>query len=314
MESLGLIGGKGLFGLAKGKFSGAKNKFGVANFTVGTGNFGGRGINNLFGSNGPLGAIIGKSTKRFRKTQENRKAIATAFKEKGLKGVWEVIKENKISPINKGIQLISGNKESKIKKIWDIIRGNEHISNVTNTQVNNIEGNSAKGVQNAAKEKEFIANNTTNTQINNIEGGGVKGAQNAAREKELVNNNTISQVNDSKGNTVSGANSVVKEKELISNNTTDTQIKVVEEKGISGAWEPVKEKQVVSTNFNSQQTSPKEFNVNLNGSLKLTGDNGQNIDIISELRKNPQLLRSLADMISKEISYLDKGTNVVQKG
>lgn len=268
----------------KKKLNIAKNRFGVANFTVGTGNFGGRGINNLFGSNGPLSNILRKSKKGFRNTQENRTAIATSFKERGLKGVWEVIKENKIAPINKGIQLTSGKKESKVKKIWDIIRGNEHISNVTNTQVNNIEGN------------------------------GVKGAFNAAREKALINNNTISQENDSKGNIVSGVNNILKEKELISNNTTDTQIKVVEEKGISGAWEPVKEKKVVSTNFNSQQTSPKEFNVNLNGSLKLTGDNGQNIDIISELRKNPQLLRSLADMISKEISYLDKGTNVVQKG
>lgn len=92
-----------------------------------------------------------------------------------------------------------------------------------------------------------------------------------------------------------------------------TIIKAVKEKGLSGAWEAIKEKKEPKKETQAQ-AAPKSFDININGSLKLTGDNGQSVDIIGELRKNPQILRSLADMIAKEISYLDKGTTVVQKG
>ena len=92
-----------------------------------------------------------------------------------------------------------------------------------------------------------------------------------------------------------------------------TIIKAVKEKGLSGAWEAIKEKKEPKKETQAQ-AAPKSFDININGSLKLTGDNGQSVDIIGELRKNPQLLRSLADMISKEISYIEKGTTVVQKG
>lgn len=95
--------------------------------------------------------------------------------------------------------------------------------------------------------------------------------------------------------------------------TAGVIIKGIRENGISGAWEAIKEKRE-SKKESQAQTAPKSFDININGSLKLTGDNGQSVDIISELRKNPQMLRSLADMIAKEISYLEKGTTVVQKG
>jgi hypothetical protein len=95
-------------------------------------------------------------------------------------------------------------------------------------------------------------------------------------------------------------------------------IRVVKENGkLSSAWEsitPKKEKSLAETNAQNTPIIPKSFDININGSLKLTGENGQSVDIITELRKNPQMLRSLADMIAREISYLDKGTNVVQKG
>lgn len=89
------------------------------------------------------------------------------------------------------------------------------------------------------------------------------------------------------------------------------------ENGKSGGWEAVKERSSSNSNNNAvtetQNSGKKDFNVNINGTLKLTSDNGQSVDIIGELRKNPQLLRSLADMISKEISTIDKGTYVSQK-
>ena len=90
------------------------------------------------------------------------------------------------------------------------------------------------------------------------------------------------------------------------------------ENGKSGGWEKVKETSAYdrarAKAAMNAANAPKTFDININGSLKLTGDNGQSVDIITELRKNPQLLRSLADMISKEISYINKGTNVVQRG
>ena len=89
------------------------------------------------------------------------------------------------------------------------------------------------------------------------------------------------------------------------------------ENGKSGGWEAVKERPSSNSSNNAvtetQNSGKKDFNVNINGTLKLTSDNGQSVDIIGELRKNPQLLRSLADMISKEISTIDKGTYVSQK-
>lgn len=96
---------------------------------------------------------------------------------------------------------------------------------------------------------------------------------------------------------------------------------IIKGKGLSGAWEAIKERQPVTeesinrafTAAQNAMNSQRGFNINLNGTLRLTSDNGQSVDIISQLRQNPQLLRSLADMISREISYIGKGTNVVQK-
>ena len=96
---------------------------------------------------------------------------------------------------------------------------------------------------------------------------------------------------------------------------------IIKGKGLSGAWEAIKERQPVTeesinrafTAAQNAMNSQRGFNISLNGTLRLTSDNGQSVDIISQLRQNPQLLRSLADMISREISYIGKGTNVVQK-
>ena len=95
-------------------------------------------------------------------------------------------------------------------------------------------------------------------------------------------------------------------------------IRGTSETGKGKGWEKVKEPSAYEhmrmKTAMENTNSPKTFEININGTLKLTGDNGQSVDIITELRKNPQLLRSLADMISKEISYLEKGTNIVQRG
>ena len=74
-------------------------------------------------------------------------------------------------------------------------------------------------------------------------------------------------------------------------------IRGTSETGKGKGWEKVKEPsayehmrmKTAMENANFQRA----FDININGTLKLTGDNGQSVDIITELRKNPQLLRSL---------------------
>ena len=120
----------------------------------------------------------------------------------------------------------------------------------------------------------------------------------------------ISQVANTR-NTRGLRESVVQHSTLADSGYT---VKAVNETGRGSSWESVKPKPTYDNETGRVNiTAPKSFDVNLNGSLKLTGDNGQSVDIITELRRNPQLLRGLADMISKEINYIDKGANVVRK-
>ena len=91
-------------------------------------------------------------------------------------------------------------------------------------------------------------------------------------------------------------------------------VKGYKEDGLSGAWEAIRGRRNHYDNTNNSINNKKNsFDININGSLKLTGENGQSVDIINELKSNPALLRSLADMISKEISILDKGTYIPQR-
>lgn len=91
-------------------------------------------------------------------------------------------------------------------------------------------------------------------------------------------------------------------------------VKGYKEDGLSGAWEAIRGRRNYYDNTNNSINNKKNsFDININGSLKLTGENGQSVDIINELKSNPALLRSLADMISKEISILDRGAYIPQK-
>lgn len=91
--------------------------------------------------------------------------------------------------------------------------------------------------------------------------------------------------------------------------------KVIKETGKT-LWNAVvkpKKDREIDESQNKVKDIPTTFDININGTLKLTGDNGQSIDIIKELRNNPIMLRSIADMIAEKMRYLDKGTNVTQK-
>lgn len=86
------------------------------------------------------------------------------------------------------------------------------------------------------------------------------------------------------------------------------------DRGIETSWKKVAPTQSTSAPQYRQASVPSKFDLTLNGTLKLTGEKGQSIDLISELRRNPQVLRSLSDMIAREVSHINRGTNIVNKG
>ena len=58
------------------------------------------------------------------------------------------------------------------------------------------------------------------------------------------------------------------------------------------------------------KTDPHD--IKLNGTLNIKGENGQTIDLMSELKNNPRLMRQLTEMISNEMGVLGKGGYVAQ--
>lgn len=96
-----------------------------------------------------------------------------------------------------------------------------------------------------------------------------------------------------------------------------TTIKGKNETGKGNTWEEIKTSssfdKLKDKTYYEQFNKSKTYDININGSLKLTSDNGQSIDIINILRKNPQLLRTLSDMIAKEIGVIERGVHVPQK-
>ena len=59
------------------------------------------------------------------------------------------------------------------------------------------------------------------------------------------------------------------------------------------------------------KTDPHD--IHLNGTLNLRGENGQSVDLINDLKKNPDMMRNLAGMVSNEMSVIQKGVNVNQR-
>ena len=58
------------------------------------------------------------------------------------------------------------------------------------------------------------------------------------------------------------------------------------------------------------ETSSKPIDVNINGTIKLEAPNGQSIDLMKELKKSPQLMSQLTEMIVKEMNRRSHGAYV----
>ena len=260
---------------------------------------------------GAIGGIIGGVTGLFKagKAKQERKLeeklAGSGIEVKGEYG------RRKLKKINKALETgeISDRMRRKLEKNGDITL----LDKIDETKIKRAEKKKklleAEGVLdkkkklNIAKNRFGTANFTVGTA--NFGGRGLSSFNGLFGRKQSIMGSAIHY-----GKKTAGAIKNAKDKAGII-------IKGIRENGISGAWEAIKANKGALGNDSGkikENVAQKDFNININGTLKLTGENGQSVDIIGELRKNPQLLRSLADMISKEISYLDKGANVVQKG
>lgn len=87
----------------------------------------------------------------------------------------------------------------------------------------------------------------------------------------------------------------------------NTTIKPILEKGNNAKYGAVNK-----TN-NDIHLKSDPHDIKINGTLNLKGQDGKTIDIVSELKNNPQMLRQVSGMISNEMGVLQKGINVVQR-
>ena len=256
---------------------------------------------------GPIGAAVGAAIGGTVGLLKTGKAKQERILEEKLSGTGITVQgkynRSKLKKINKALETgeISDRMRQKLEKKGDTAL----LNKVDETKIKRAEKEKklleAEGVLNNKKKKLNIAKNRFGTAnftigVANFGGRGLSSFTTLFGRKGAIHygKKAVDTIKNAK-------------------DTAGVIIKGIRENGISGAWEAIKEKRE-SKKESQAQTAPKSFDININGSLKLTGDNGQSVDIISELRKNPQMLRSLADMIAKEISYLEKGTTVVQKG
>ena len=87
----------------------------------------------------------------------------------------------------------------------------------------------------------------------------------------------------------------------------NTTVKPVLEKGNNAKYGAVNK----ANNDIHLKSDPHD--IKINGTLNVRGQDGKTIDLVSELRNNPHMLRQVSDMISNEMGVLQKGTNVVQR-
>lgn len=81
--------------------------------------------------------------------------------------------------------------------------------------------------------------------------------------------------------------------------STKPLIKGVEEKGYVAAFDKQREKARTTYEENNKPTT---FDININGTLRLTGERGQSIDLIHELNHNEGMKRELASMLFNQIN------------
>jgi hypothetical protein len=87
-----------------------------------------------------------------------------------------------------------------------------------------------------------------------------------------------------------------------------SQVKPVLEKGLGAKYGSVSRK-----GSNDIHIKNDPHDIKINGTLKLQGQDGKSVDMINELKNNPDMMRNLAGMVSNEMSVIQKGANIVQR-
>ena len=87
----------------------------------------------------------------------------------------------------------------------------------------------------------------------------------------------------------------------------NTTVKPILEKGNNAKYGAVNK----ANNDIHLKSDPHD--IKINGTLNLKGQDGKTIDLVSELKNNPQMLRQVSGMISNEMGVLQKGANIVQR-
>ena len=87
----------------------------------------------------------------------------------------------------------------------------------------------------------------------------------------------------------------------------NTTVKPILEKGNNAKYGAVNK----ANNDIHLKSDPHD--IKINGILNLKGQDGKTIDLVSELKNKPQMLRQGSGMISNEMGVLQKGANIVQR-
>jgi hypothetical protein len=66
---------------------------------------------------------------------------------------------------------------------------------------------------------------------------------------------------------------------------------------VNTIYEEVVDPMSVYGSTSNGNDSPSNISLNINGKLELTGENGQSINIIEELKRNPMFVRQITEMI-----------------
>ena len=84
-------------------------------------------------------------------------------------------------------------------------------------------------------------------------------------------------------------------------------VKGIPENGRGGNWSPLNRRR--GRGVNDNEIGPQDINVNLNGTIKLEGANGQK-DITKDLLNDKQFVRKITDIIIKQINHNSTGNYI----
>ena len=304
LKSAAKIGGKLALGMAKGGplgivgaigdvatdalvASGKIKKGGVAHnmLSAGSGAASGAAMGAMIGSvipgvgtliGGAVGAVVG-----------------------GIKGLW---KAGGLQKIGKGIKNAAG-------KAWKGVRNfTKNVGNrIKNSKVGKAVGSAIKKIKNSKVGKAVgsainkVKNSKVGRALSKVGGFlrnpfGIKKAKPRKTQAQIEAERREAQMQKLRAKTADASKDVLAKYKQ--------NIKPIPEKGANATYGGVDK----ANKDIKIKTDPHD--VNINGTLSIKGENGQTINIVDELKRNPDMLRSVTSMISNEMGVIERGANI----